>query len=53
VIHVTESGISWESPLRAQDLADSLCGEFNLFRKEKVCAEREDLKERGSVSYKN
>lgn len=46
VMHVTGSGANWESLVGAQDLMESLCREFNLFRKEKACAAREVLRER-------
>lgn len=52
VICAMESGVS-QSLVRAQDLVQSSCGEFNLFVKENVRAARKVLREKGSVLGKN
>lgn len=49
MLRVTESGISWASPVRVPELVESLCREFILFRNGKVRAAWEVLRERGSI----
>jgi len=53
MICVTGAGVSRACLVRVQDLVESSCGEFVLFRKGKMCAAWEVPKERGSILDKD